>query len=157
MSARSLRRNCVELREASNIPQSLVCTRYILARARSRTLTATRCNSDANPLHRANDLRNALDTLNSGVRAGSWFAEYPRISLHLEIGWLRFTSLKSRRGDYQGIGIGESEISELRRDRREEKYLSFYFFISEVTQIVLIVSRNQNNVQSRGNWCPFGV
>lgn len=136
MSARSSRRNCVELREASNIPRSLVCTRYILVRARAlaRSRTLTRCNSDADPLHRANDLRNALDTLNSGVRAGSWFAEHPRISLHLEIGRLRFTSLKSRRRDYQGIAIGESETCQLRRaiEGGEGKYLSSCpFFILE--------------------------
>lgn len=80
--------------------REVLFARVTSSRTRSRTLTATRCNSDADPLHRANDLRNALDTLNSGVRAGSWFAEYPRIRLHSQIGWLRFTSLKSRRADY---------------------------------------------------------
>ena len=35
---------------------------------RTRTLTTTPCNSNANLLVPRNDLRNALDTLNSGVR-----------------------------------------------------------------------------------------
>lgn len=55
----------------SNYGKHRIFSKVLFARVtssrRSRTLTATPCNSDADSPAPRNDLRNALDTLNSGV------------------------------------------------------------------------------------------
>jgi hypothetical protein len=61
----------VRIGTASNYGKHRIFSKILFARVtssrRSRTLTATPCNSDADSLVPRNDLRNALDTLNSGA------------------------------------------------------------------------------------------